>query len=146
MRQKMKLTIFLVLLITVVFSTNGLAEGKALSGVLEGTGRACSGKLIIDQNTLTWDTPFSQCQNVSYQVILHHQNDKEWRTVYKLNPQKNNCLFHVIVLSYNVDPLVDWQVEGYLSMSDYKQKNPHHTSCYLSRVNKHGYVIEGLPR
>lgn len=45
------------------------AQTDKLIGTFVGTGRACSGKLVVQAKTISWMTSFSRCESLPYDVI-----------------------------------------------------------------------------
>ena len=45
------------------------ARAEKLTGTFVGTGRACSGRLVVQAKTVSWVTAFSRCESLPYDVI-----------------------------------------------------------------------------
>jgi hypothetical protein len=121
------------LAIAVCFPVNLIADSDGVfSGTFEGSGRACYGKLVIKSKTISWNTPFSSCKNLSYDVIQKDTQGSEQRKVYLLKKRNKGCLFSVISLHHRESSEGD---PGYLSLEDFKADNKaNSTSCYLYKI------------
>ncbi len=103
------------LLASVFIVSVASAVDSPFTGAFIGTGRACYGGLHIRPRTISWLTPFSQCQK--------------------------SCRFDVLYLDHpdipNLD--IDWGIIGYLSLESYetdkrngyKAPLPNSLSCSL---------------
>jgi hypothetical protein len=129
-----------VLLALFLISTS-LATEAPFTGAFEGTGRACYGGLYVRTKTISWLTPFSQCQKIRYEILEHEKKGNGRRFVFHLKQQQRSCRFEVLYLYHGDTPnrAIDWHVIGYALMTDYqadKQKgfkadSPNAQSCSL---------------
>ena len=98
------------------------AADSVFTGAFEGTGRACYGGLYIRTKTISWLTPFSQCQRVLYEVIEHGDKGNQRQFAFHLKQRSKGCRFDVLYL-YHADtpnPDAGWHVIGYSSVEDYR--------------------------
>ncbi len=105
-----------VLLLSPMYATD-----PVFTGAFEGTGRACYGSLSIRTRTISWLTPFSQCQKMLYEVIEREQKGNQRQFTFQLKQHSKECRFEVLYL-YHPDtpnPDTDWHVIGYSSVQDY---------------------------
>jgi hypothetical protein len=123
----------------------GLAVAFAASAVAPkverflGTGRACYGALTITPKTLSWITPFSRCDPVSFQIVEQDPG----RTTFRMAETMSECRYQVLSLTHQHpdDPDKGWHVTGYRDESSYREhkatsfsSNQSRTlSCYLIR-------------
>lgn len=111
------------------------------TGTFSGTGRACAGLLHVQNKTLTWQTPFSQCRKMAYEVIEQSQQGNERRPVFQLRQSNKQCLYEVLYLYHRdtTNPDINGHVIGYKTRADYtadkqdgyKANSPDTLSCYL---------------
>jgi hypothetical protein len=122
----------------VCFPVNLIAGGNEdFSGTFEGSGRACYGKLVTKPKTISWNTPFSSCKDLPYDVIQNDTKGSERRNVYLLKKRNKGCLFGVISLRHreSAERDLNWEATGYLSLEDSKADNAaNSTSCYLYQI------------
>lgn len=121
-----------------VASASPVTAGPSVERYL-GTGRACYGALTITPKTISWLTPFSQCQPVGYQIVEHDSA----RTTFRLSQAAPTCRYRLLSLTHDVaeEPDKGWNVTGYRDERSYRAhkasgfaSNPQRSlSCYLIR-------------
>lgn len=144
MRNKLKSYVWLAWLLaggSACLATDTADMSTRFTGSFSGTGRACGGALQVNDKTITWETAFSQCQGVAYDVLEQSQQGNERRYVYQLKKPGKACLYEVLYL-YHRDTQksdIDWHVIGYKTFADYtkdkqhgyKANSPDSLACYL---------------
>jgi hypothetical protein len=88
-----------------------------------GSGRLCYGGLYIREKTISWLTPFSQCQRIPFEVIEQWGEGNERNIVFRLKHKPPNCKFGVIYLRHNPDPNfgILWEALGYAGEVTYRR-------------------------
>jgi hypothetical protein len=126
---------------TVLAVSGAFAVDSPFTGAFLGTGRSCYGGLYIRTKTISWLTPFSQCQRVPYEVIDRREKGNQRAFVFHLKQHAKSCGFDVLYLHHpdtpNLD--IDWEIIGYVSLESYEtdKKNgykatlPNSMSCSL---------------
>jgi hypothetical protein len=106
------------------------------NGTFEGTGRACSGKLIITKKNVTWMTPFSQCNKAKYQIIKQVHSENELSFALKLETVSPKCLYSLIQITRisSLNKFIGWDVVGFQSAKAFDEKTKDSLSCYLIRL------------
>lgn len=117
------------------------AAAPPFTGAFSGTGRSCYGRLYVKTRTISWLTPFSQCQSVPYRTILQQQRGHERALAFQLERRPKGCRYRVLYLHHadDPDPTIRWEVIGYASLDDFradqargfKAESPSAMSCYL---------------
>lgn len=129
---------------TAFAALNVQAQRVSPPALFHGTGRACYGSLVIRPHTITWNTPFSQCQAASYSITEHSDSSGHSRDTYLLKKTNKACRFRVLSLTHADDrsPDIGWEVSAYGNegtyitdkASGYTASTPDMMSCYLVRV------------
>jgi hypothetical protein len=118
-----------------LFPLQAFAGGNGVfTGTFEGSGRACYGKLVIRPEAISWNTPFSSCRDLPYEIIDQKIRGSDRRITYLLKKRNKECLFSVISLHQGDSPEPDlgWEATGYLSVDDFKaDSTANSTSCPL---------------
>jgi len=129
------------LLASVFIVSVASAVDSPFTGAFIGTGRACYGGLHIRPRTISWLTPFSQCQKILYEVIERRKRGNQREFVFHIKQHAKGCRFGVLYLDHpdipNLD--IDWGIIGYLSLESYetdkrngyKAPLPNSLSCSL---------------
>lgn len=89
--------------------------------VYRGGGRACTGKLIIAEKTLSWTTSFSQCAARPYTEIESKTIDGKTIRGFEIHNPSSRCLYKFVYL----ETLADGQVFGssFKTLEDYRNKD-----------------------
>src|SRR6266849_3346311 len=110
------------LLTPVLLASPVFAADSPFTGAFEGTGRAGYGSLYIRTKTISWMTPFSQCQKIPYDVIERLRKGNQREFVFHLKQHTKSCRFDVLYLHHpdtpNLD--IDWGIIGYVSRETYE--------------------------
>lgn len=107
------------------------------------TGRSCSGSLTIQRETISWVTPFSQCNASPYELMERSDDGVGLRQTFLLQNSSPACHYRVISLTHSnkqKDEL-GWEIIGYASTeqfysdkkSGYASDDASIMSCYLVR-------------
>src|SRR5882672_2140538 len=106
------------LLASVLLVSHVCAADSPFTGAFEGTGRACYGGLYIRTRTISWLTPFSQCQSVLYEVIERLEKGNQRQFAFHLKQRREKCPFDVLYLNHSdtLNPDTGWHVIGYSSV------------------------------
>jgi hypothetical protein len=130
------------LLLASLLTAIAASAGPPLTGIFQGTGRACYGTLSVKAGTISWITPFSQCRKTQYEVIEQREDGNRREAAFHLKQRSKGCLFEVLYLFHpdTPDPKIDWHVIGYGSLEDYqsgkqngyKADSPRSQSCWLT--------------
>jgi hypothetical protein len=117
------------------------AEASPFFGRFQGTGRACYGTLAVTAKTISWQTPFSQCKSMPYELIERASREGKMRMTYRLKPGAS-CRYTVLTLTHSgtIDD-TGWEVTAYGSetsyqtdkSSGYKTRSEDMLSCRLVR-------------
>lgn len=84
-------------------SSGGNSQKAPFLRKLSGTGRACTGNLTVGERLLTWDTPFSRCLHVPYEILKQEKEGEHLKVVYRLKQQSGKCYTPIILLSHEPD-------------------------------------------
>lgn len=119
----------------------GGGEERPFTGAFQGTGRACYGGLFVRTKTLSWLTPFSQCQKLPYETIDRKEQGRQRQFAFRLKQRTKACQYEVLYLYHgdSPDPDIDWHVIGYSSLAEYeadrqngfKADSPNALACAL---------------
>ena len=107
-----------------------LAHGLAVAsdkpftgtGVFQGQGRGCWGKLYIKEQSLEWNTPYSVCKKTSYSVIQKDLDSKSPHIAFALAQKSKKCGFEIIELSFDPVYPAYWQATGYETRKDFDNR------------------------
>lgn len=108
-------------LIAGTLSHTSLAESKAITGVFQGTGRACSGTLHIEAKSIKWNSAFSTCSSTRYAVLEKSQPAENQRTAFLLKKASNNC--HYKVIEVERAEAYNWTITGYQTEEAFQKRN-----------------------
>jgi hypothetical protein len=122
------------------------AQMDKLTGTFAGTGRACSGRLIVHEKTISWSTPFSRCESLPYEIIEQTADAETSRYSFRFTRHSPRCRYRYITITHSESSGADigWSVIGYGSKQSYlADKTNGYTanaadtmSCYLTRESK----------
>jgi hypothetical protein len=100
------------------------AEEKSFTGtgVFQGQGRGCWGKLYIREKSLEWNTPYSICKRTSYSIIQKEMESKSPHIAFALANKSKKCGFEIIELSFDPAYPAYWQAIGYETRKDFENK------------------------
>lgn len=91
------------------------------AGRFEGTGRACSGALILTRGTLDWRSTYSTCRARRYEIQERRLDNDAKRLVLRLvGAQRPTCPYAVIELEQATT--YGWNVSGFRSMQAYENR------------------------
>jgi hypothetical protein len=117
------------------------AAGLDLTVRFHGTGRACSGDLIIRPAAISWVTPFSTCASVAYELLEQDSNGDRERLTYRLLRAPQACRYSILSLTHNkaLGPDAGWEISAYGQEQSYRRDKesgyqsdaPDMMSCYL---------------
>lgn len=117
------------------------AQSSFVDRHFEGTGRACSGELVVHTKSISWRTPFSKCIGLPYETVEHSHEDGVSRSVYRFMRDVPRCRYRYLMLQHDERRGSDigWDVTGYADKQSYLadkagswQLNGEGTlSCYL---------------
>lgn len=125
-----------------------LAQGQTdkLTGTFTGTGRACSGQLVVQVKTISWVTSFSRCESLPYEIIEQTTDAETFRYSLKFKRHPPQCRYRYITVTHKggSGEGIGWGVIGYGSEQSYLADkvngyaaNAEDTmSCYLVRESK----------
>lgn len=98
-----------------------VAADKIFTGVFEGTGRACYGALYVRTKTIEWNSTFSLCKAIHYEVLESKKSDGDYeRIVFHLKKQSSQCRYSVIEVEH-VNGYY-WNAKGYQSLEGFQNK------------------------
>lgn len=122
------------------------AQSKRLTGEFSGTGRACSGRLIVRAKTISWTSSFSRCEAVPYELVEQTADAGVVRYSFRFTRIAPRCAYRYITVSHNElrGGDIGWEVIGYGSEGSYfadKAKGyradaEDAMSCYLIRESE----------
>ena len=99
-----------------------LAADKPFTGVFQGQGRGCWGKLYVREQSIEWNTPYSVCTKTSYTVIQNGLNLTPPHISFALDRKSKKCRYEVIELSFDPEYPDYWQATGYQSRMDFDNR------------------------
>jgi len=112
------------------------------TGVFQGQGRGCWGKLYVRKLSLEWNTPYSVCNKTSYTVIEKDLKAKSPHIAFALAQKSKSCRYEIVELSFDPEYPAYWTATGYETRKDFnnrasadeeaKLKN---LSCSVQRVD-----------
>lgn len=100
-----------------------MATDKPFTGVFQGQGRGCWGKLYVKEHSIEWNTPYSVCNKTSYTVIQKDLESKSPRIAFALARKSEKCGFEVIELSFDPTYPAYWLAIGYETREDFSVSN-----------------------
>jgi hypothetical protein len=112
----------ILILPALLLSTPGIAADKSFTGVFEGAGRACAGKLHIQKKNIQWDSSFSRCKPTQYQTLEADFSQELKRFVFYLKKRNNQCLYSIVEVEQEEG--YRWNITGYSSLEEYQNRNP----------------------
>jgi hypothetical protein len=122
------------------------AQPQRLTGKFTGTGRACSGRVVVRAKTISWISSFSRCEALPYERIEQTGEAGVVRYSFRFTRNLPGCLYRYITISHHEPEGADvgWEIIGYGSersyLADkaggYKAEGEDALSCYLIRVSK----------
>lgn len=114
-------------------SAAAIAADKPFSGIFQGTGRQCHGKLSVNSNSIEWRTPFAACNKSPYKIIKKDMEAAKPEIAYLLKG-KQRCDFRVIALDWDPEYPDYWNATGYKSQSDYESKSDDQLRCNMEKL------------
>lgn len=121
----------------------GAHAATSTTGSFLGTGRACYGTLAVKTKTVSWVTPFSQCQTTPVDLIDQDDSGGSLRRTYRFTRSSASCRYRVLSLTHDgsKDQDLGWQVVGYSTEASFRQdkaggfstSTPDMMACYLIR-------------
>ncbi|WP_233801800.1 hypothetical protein [Paraburkholderia sp. HP33-1] len=102
------------------FVISAAAADKPFSGKFDGTGRACSGSLVVRPRTIEWNSAFSVCKPVQYEVLEQNFGGKHRRIVFRLKKRSSQCRFEVVEIEHASG--YNWNVSGYRSVEEFQKR------------------------
>lgn len=106
------------------FQSFARADETLFPSRLEGSGRACSGRIYIRDHTIEWNSTFSICKPSRYETLEKNINPAHPRIVYHIKKLSKKCLYEVIELERpSSDQHSFWYATGYQSIEGFKQKD-----------------------
>ncbi|PRC94327.1 hypothetical protein [Solimicrobium silvestre] len=119
-----RLTKFFILSFCVISPWLVFAADKPFTGVFEGQGRGCYGKLFIKTKTIEWNTPFTVCKQTPYTILEKDFSTKSPHIAYLLkNSSEKACGLQVIEVKFNPEYPDYWKAIGYPTIDDFYNKN-----------------------
>lgn len=109
-------------LFTILFTAEAFGEEKPFTGVFEGQGRGCWGKLYVRAKTIEWNTPYSVCNKTSYSVLQSDLDSESPRIVFGLDRRSKYCRYQIIELSFDPNYPDYWLATGYQSRKDFDSR------------------------
>ncbi len=105
-----------------LINANAIAADKVFTGVFQGQGRACFGKLFLREKTVEWNSSFSVCNSTGYTVLKSDLDGTSPHIAVYLKHKSRTCREAVIALTF--DPAFPhfWQAEAYVSRQDYEHR------------------------
>lgn len=108
-----------------------------------GTGRSCFGTLSIQSKTISWTTPFSQCNALPYELLEQDSSGDRIRYTFRFTRTARACHYSILSLTHDKAQSagLGWEVTGYdLKQSyltdkanNYQDNLTGMMSCYLVR-------------
>lgn len=98
------------------------AAEKPFTGVFQGQGRGCWGKLYITSKTIEWNTPYSVCKKTSYKVIAEERHSTSPHIAYAVDKKSAHCRYNIVEISFDPEYPEYWQAAGYQSQDDFDHR------------------------
>ncbi|HWT20775.1 MAG TPA: hypothetical protein VN280_17800 [Variovorax sp.] len=109
------------MLALLVLAGTGTATAETpFTGAFSGTGRACSGGLYVRTRTIEWNSSFSICKPVRYEVLEKEEAGGRGRIAFRLKARGRPCLYEVIEAVQH--STYGWEVRGYQSLASYRNR------------------------
>lgn len=108
-------------LIAGALSNTSAAESKSITGVFQGTGRACSGSLHIGKKSIKWTSAFSTCNSSAYSVLETSRPPESEKTAFFLKKTGSKCRYKVIEVEHADG--YNWNITGYQSEESFRKRN-----------------------
>ena len=99
-----------------------MAADKPFTGVFQGQGRGCWGKLYVREQSIEWNTPYSVCNRTLYTVIQKDLDSKSPHIAFALARKSKQCGFDIIELSIDPEYPAYWQATGYETRKDFNNR------------------------
>ena len=125
-----------LLAVVALSSAAAIAADKPFTGVFQGSGRQCQGRLTVRAKTIEWHTPFANCNQTSYELIEQDFSNTEAPRIAYLLKGARPCGFGVITLDVNPKYPDYWNASGYRSLEDYKKQSEDVLRCDLEKKDK----------
>lgn len=135
--------ISVVVLACICIAPEALAQPNRLNGKFTGTGRACSGSLVIQAKTISWTSSFSRCQGLPYEMVERSAEAGIVRYSFRFKRISSSCRYRYITVSHDEaqESYTGWGIIGYGSEQSYladkaggyKADAEDTISCYLIR-------------
>lgn len=111
---------FSLLLIASMATFPGIAADKPLTGVFQGEGRACYGKLYVRAKTIEWTSSFSKCGPSRYEPFDQDMTGEHPHIAFKIDKAQKQCR-HAVIALFHYEGKV-WDVKGYPSLEAYQNR------------------------
>jgi|GEM_PF-2554251 len=98
-------------------ASSAAAREKRFTGVFQGEGKTCGGKLTIKAKTIDWRNPFETCRPARYKIVEQTLSVSSFRIVYEVK-DRALCGFAAITIEYDPRSPDDWTATGYRSKAD----------------------------
>lgn len=102
-------------------SSMTIANDRVVTGVFEGTGRACSGALYVRAKTIQWNSTYSICTLTRYEILEKNLDGDHERIVFHLKKRSRQCLFEIVEVEHVEG--YSWNVNGYPSLEGFQKRN-----------------------
>ena len=122
-----------VLVYFLVSAGAAFSTEKPFTGVFQGSGRQCYGKLFIRAKTLEWHTPFVICKSTPYEIVSKNFDATKPEIVFLLKGGKS-CGFGAIQMYSNPEDQGYWHVLGYRSLDDFQKKSDAFLACRVEKL------------
>ncbi|MCH8620363.1 hypothetical protein [Undibacterium sp. TS12] len=111
-----------LLILALLDHGNADAASQTYTGVFQGQGRACFGKLFLRKKTIEWNSSFSVCKPVAYTILKIDMDSASPHIAVLLKHKNKTCRQAVIAMT--LDPAFPqfWLVQGYTSQQDYEHR------------------------
>ncbi len=103
--------------------TSANANEAPFTGVFQGQGRGCWGKLYVKEKTLRWMTPYSICKPSKYKVLERELTTPNRHIAFELALRSTQCRYAVVELSFDPQTPDYWSAKGYASVDDFNQRH-----------------------
>ncbi|WP_420994412.1 hypothetical protein ACKI2N_017640 [Cupriavidus sp. 30B13] len=97
-------------------------QAAPFTGVFQGQGRGCWGKLYVKTKTLEWNTPYSACARTPYTVIDKDMDAAAPSIAFALQHKSRSCRYEIVQLAFDPTYPDYWLARGYVSRADYESR------------------------
>jgi len=102
-------------------SSAGIAAEVGITGVFEGTGRACTGALYLRAKTMEWNSTYSVCKSTRYKILEKNLTGDHKRLVLHLKNRSPRCRYDVVEVEHTSG--YNWNVSGYQSLEGFQKRD-----------------------